>query len=68
MRTFKTGGVSICFHCQSQLVRIKGGFIFSLIKDRDGNEIRVHKQCVVPAVGDGYTAVIAVKQKGRALV
>lgn len=57
MRTFKTGGVSICFHCQKQLVRIKGGFIFALIADPIGNEIRVHKQCASQAVGDGYKAV-----------
>lgn len=57
MKTFKTGGVSQCFHCQRQLVRIKGGFTFSLIRDRDGHEIRVHKQCQAKAVGDGYTAI-----------
>ena len=57
MRTFKTGGVSQCFHCQRQLVRIKGGFLFALIRDPDGHELRVHKQCQGAAVGDGYVAV-----------
>ena len=56
MRTFKTGGISICFHCQRQLVRVKGGFIFALIADPMGNQIRVHKQCADQAIGDGYTA------------
>lgn len=54
-RKFKSGGISICFHCQRQLVRIKGGFIFALIKDPDGHLLRVHKQCVPDATGDGYT-------------
>lgn len=57
MRKFKTGGVSICFHCQRQLVRVKGGFTFALIADPMGNEIRVHKQCVSQAIGHGYTEV-----------
>lgn len=57
MRAFKTGGVSICFHCQRQLVREKGGFIFALISDPMGNQIRVHKQCADLALGHGYTAV-----------
>lgn len=56
-RGFKTGGVSTCFHCQRQLVRVKGGFKFSLIKDPDGHEIRVHKHCQKEAAGLGYTAV-----------
>lgn len=54
-RKFKTGGVSTCFHCQRQLVRIKGGFTFALIKDPDGHLLRVHKDCVREAVGHGYT-------------
>lgn len=54
-RVFKTGGVSTCFHCFRQLVRIKGGFIFALIKDPDGHLLRVHKGCVPGAIGDGYT-------------
>lgn len=57
MRKFKDGGVSQCFHCGSQLVRIKGGFIYALIRDVDGHEIRVHKGCQDQAVGDGYTKV-----------
>lgn len=55
MRRFKDGGISICFHCQKQLVRIKGGFIFALIRDPDGHDIRVHKDCQKQAVGHGYT-------------
>lgn len=55
MRTFKTGGVSTCFHCAKQLVRVKGGFIFAEILDPDGHAIRVHKQCQESAAGDGYT-------------
>jgi hypothetical protein len=60
-KKFKTGGVSQCFHCQRQLTRIKDGFIFSLIKDPAGHEIRVHKQCAPHAIGHGYRAVDAAK-------
>lgn len=56
-KRFKDGGISQCFHCQRQLVRIKGGFLFALIRDPMGNEIRVHKSCQKEAVGDGYTAI-----------
>jgi hypothetical protein len=59
MKKFKTGGISICFHCQKQLVRIKGGFIFALIADPLGNQIRVHKDCVRHAIGEGYKEVKA---------
>ncbi len=62
-RTFKTGGVSQCFHCGAQLVRIKGGFKFALIRDVDGHEIRVHKHCQNEAVGDGYVKVEQPKSK-----
>lgn len=62
MRTFKTGGVSTCFHCGAQLVCINGGFIFALIRDPDGNLIRVHKGCQKHAVGDGYTATEGKKE------
>lgn len=57
MRTFKTGGVSQCFHCQRQLIRVKGGFLFALVKDPLGNNLRVHKQCVKHVVGDGYMEI-----------
>jgi hypothetical protein len=57
MRKFKDGGVSQCFHCQRQLVRIKGGFIFSEILDPDGHKIRVHKQCEEQALGYGYKRI-----------
>ncbi len=57
MTTKPPRSISRCFHCGKQLVRIKGGFIFALIRDPDGHEIRVHKQCQENAIGDGYTAV-----------
>ena len=63
VRTFKTGGISVCFHCQRQLVRVKGGFIFAEILDPDGHRIRVHKQCVRDAVGDGYVPAPPLKGK-----
>lgn len=53
-RKFKDGGVSQCFECGNQLVRIKGGFIFAEIVDPLGNVVRVHKDCVQHAVGHGY--------------
>ena len=53
-RKFTTGGISTCFHCGKQLVRIKGGFIFGHIVDPDGHIIRVHKDCLDQAVGHGY--------------
>lgn len=37
-RNFKDGGVPFCWHCSSQLVRIKGGFKFAIVVDRDGIE------------------------------
>jgi hypothetical protein len=54
MRKFKDGGISQCFHCHRQLVRIKGGFLYAVIEDPDGNPIRVHKACVEKAIGHGY--------------
>lgn len=56
MRKFKTGGISTCFHCHKQLVRIRGGFIFAIVTDPDNHELRVHKDCVKHAIGDGYRA------------
>ena len=58
-RRFKTGGVSQCFHCCNQLVRVKGGFLFAEIVDPDGNRLRVHKQCQREAIGHGYKAAPA---------
>jgi hypothetical protein len=52
-RRFKDGGVPFCWHCGRQLVRIKGGFIHATLIDRIGNEMRVHKDCVKAAIGDG---------------
>lgn len=63
MRKFKTGGISICFHCHRQLVRVKGEFLFELISDPDGNELRVHKMCQRHAVGEGYRAAPPQKTK-----
>lgn len=57
-RQFKTGGVSQCWHCSRQLVRIKGGFIYAEVKDPLGNVMRVHKDCVKLAVGDGIREVV----------
>lgn len=56
-KKFKNGGVSQCWHCCRQLQRKKGGFIFSLIRDPDGHELRVHKGCQDSAAGHGYTKV-----------
>lgn len=66
MRKFKDGGISICFHCHKQLVRIKGGFIFAEILDPDGHRIRVHKDCQEPALGDGYRAAPKVEERRAA--
>jgi hypothetical protein len=57
VRKFKDGGPSFCFHCNRQLVRIKGGFIFEELADPLGNRVRVHKDCLQLAVGDGYRHV-----------
>lgn len=54
MRKFKTGGISICFHCNRQLLRVKGGFKFSTLLDPDNNELRVHTDCLRQATGHGY--------------
>ncbi|MBT2326075.1 hypothetical protein J7E62_27480 [Variovorax paradoxus] len=53
-RKFKDGGVSQCFHCSAQLVRIKGGFTFAELETPDGHKVRVHKQCLSEATGHGY--------------
>lgn len=53
-KNFKTGGPSVCFHCDRQLVRIVGGFIYALIQDPVGHLVRVHKDCVKHIVGNGY--------------
>lgn len=56
-RQFKDGGVSQCWHCSRQLVRIKGGFKYALVRDPLGNQMRVHKDCVKLAIGDGIKEV-----------
>lgn len=55
-RNFKDGGVPFCWHCSSQLVRVKGGFLFAIVIDQSGIEHRVHKDCVSRVVGDGVKA------------
>ena len=65
MRRFKDGGISVCFHCQKQLVRIKGGFIFAEILDPDGNRLRVHKDCQEQAAGYGYKVAALDRERGR---
>jgi len=57
MTRFKTGGVYICWHCDRQLVRKNKAFIFALIEDPIGNQMRVHKDCVKFAIGGGYKEV-----------
>lgn len=64
MRRFKDGGISICFHCHKQLVRIKGGFIFAEIIDPDGNRLRTHKECQERSVGHGYRVAPPLKSAG----
>lgn len=52
-RGFLTGGVSHCWHCNRQLVRKPGRFLFVVLLTQDEREVRVHKQCVAQSVGDG---------------
>lgn len=54
---FKQGGVSICWHCQLQLVRVRGGFTFAEVRDPIGNVHRLHQACVPHVVGEGYSEV-----------
>jgi len=56
-RQFKDGGVSQCWHCSRQLVRIKGGFIYALVEDPLGNRMRVHKDCIRLSIGSGIREV-----------
>lgn len=56
-RQFKVGGVSQCWHCGRQLMRVKGGFIYATVEDPLGNRMRVHKDCVKLAVGGGIHEV-----------
>lgn len=62
-KIWRTGGVSLCWHCTHQLVREKGGFIFELVRDPLGHEHRVHKACVELAIGDGITHVRPAPEK-----
>jgi len=59
-RQFKTGGVSQCWHCSRQLVRIKGGFRYAEVQDPIGNRMRVHKDCVRLAVADGDVRAVEI--------
>lgn len=54
---FRDGGPSICWHCHNQLVRVRHGFLFTLIEDPIGNQARVHKDCARHVVGAGYREV-----------
>jgi hypothetical protein len=63
--TMSSKGPSFCWHCKRDLVRVKGGFAFSLVRDPNGYDHRVHKQCLPDAVGHGYRALDAC-ELGRA--
>ena len=53
-RKFKDGGPSFCWHCNKQLMLMKGGvFSYGRVVDRAGVEHRVHKQCVSRVVAEG---------------
>ncbi len=53
-RKFKDGGPSFCWHCNKQLMLMKGGgFAFGLVRDKANVEHRVHKQCLPRAVAEG---------------
>jgi hypothetical protein len=62
-KAYKDGGVSICWHCRNQLVRVRSGFLFAQVRDPIGNVNRVHLDCLRFVVGDGYTEVKAGKEK-----
>lgn len=53
-RKFKDGGVSFCWHCNKQLMLMKGGvFSYGRVVDKAGVEHRVHKQCLPRIVAEG---------------
>lgn len=52
----KTDGPSFCWHCNRQLMYVRGGaFAFAKLRDRGGAEHRVHGDCVHPATTDDHT-------------
>lgn len=61
MRT-GSGAPSFCWHCFKQLQRAPGRgqglFFFNLVRDRDGQQHRVHGfPCTKQAVADGATLI-----------
>lgn len=53
-RKFKTPGPSFCWHCNKQLMAMKGGVLsFSIVVDKADVEHRVHKACVREVTADG---------------
>lgn len=50
-----TTGAPFCWHCSRHLqwAKGKGQVYFKLVVDRDGNEHRVHADCVAMVTGDG---------------
>lgn len=58
-RSFKVGGVPFCWHCSKDLMWKRGGGerVFALVTDQDGNEHRVHKDCLPDVLGDGVKVV-----------
>ena len=61
-RKFKDGGPSFCWHCNKQLMLMRGGvFSYALVVDKAGVDHRVHKACVRGVTEDGD-----VKLKGEA--
>lgn len=56
IKSSKWMGSRRCWHCGKQLqCKLGGGYHFAIIKDPIGTELRVHKDCVKRAIGDGYT-------------
>lgn len=58
-----SGHPQFCWHCSKQLQRAKGkglGLVyFRKVVDQDGNEHRVHGDCLAQAIGDGVKAKAA---------
>jgi hypothetical protein len=47
-----------CWYCGKRLQgKLGGGYHFATVKDPLGNELRVHKDCVTHAVGNGYVEI-----------
>lgn len=56
-----SGGPAFCWVCMRQLQRApgkgKGLFYFHLVRDKSGNEHRVHGDCLAAAIEDGHIFV-----------